>query len=296
MEIIDAHQHIWSLAKAEYSWMDPDDAVIHRDYTIDDAVRQLDAVGVDGTVLVQSADNPEDSRTMFAAARATERVRGVVAWVPLDDPRETERLLGEWSREPAFCGIRSLIHDRDDASWFSSPGLAPALTLLAERGITFDVVAVQPAHLRAMIEVGERHPDLRMVIDHLGHPPIKATDAGEWSTLIAEAAANPRVHAKVSGLYPVEGAMDEWTSDDIAPFVDHALELFGAERLMYGGDWPISELAGGYTRVWEGLSALFARWDSRTRARVCAGTATEFYGLRGPNDEGATAAPEGMNA
>jgi L-fuconolactonase len=282
VEVIDAHQHIWSLQRAEYAWMDPADPVLHRDYTIADAESELTAAGISGTVLVQSADNAEDTRAMFDAARASDRVLGVVAWIPLDDPVEAERLLGAWSEQASFCGIRSLMHTRDDAGWLASPSVAPTLRLLADRGLPLDVVAVDPRHLRATIEVGERHPDLRLVVDHLGHPPVRAADDGTWSALITEAAANPRVHAKISGLYPVAGPMDRWSVEDLVPFVDRGLELFGAERLMYGGDWPIAELAGGYRRVWGALATLLEKLDLRSRARVCAGTAREFYRLPAP--------------
>lgn len=279
IDVVDAHQHIWSLARAEYPWMDSADPVLHRDFTIADAEAQLAAAGISGTVLVQSADNSEDSHAMFDAARVSARVLGVVAWTPLDDVVEAERLLGIWSAEPAFCGIRSLIHTRDDAAWLASRAVAPSLRLLADRGIPLDVVAVEPGHLRAMIAVGEREPDLRLVIDHLGHPPVRAADDGSWSALLAEAAANPNVYAKISGLYPVAGPMDRWSVEDLVPYVDRGLELFGADRLMYGGDWPIAELAGGYSRVWGALSALFATLDQSARAQVCAGTAREFYRL-----------------
>ncbi|MET0859621.1 MAG: amidohydrolase family protein [Microbacterium sp.] len=279
VEVIDAHQHIWSLERADYAWMDPSDPVLHRDYTIADAEAQLAAAGIAGTVLVQSADNVEDSKLMFDAARASDRVLGVVAWIPLDDAMEAERLLETWSKEAAFCGVRSLIHTREDATWLASTAVAPTLRLLADRGLPLDVVAVDPGHLRAMTEVGERHPELSMVIDHLGHPPVKAADDGAWSTLMAEAAANPRVHAKISGLYPIDGPMGRWDVEDVAPFVERALEQFGAGRLMYGGDWPIAELAGGYGRVWGALSTLFEKLDPPARSRVCAGTARDFYGL-----------------
>jgi L-fuconolactonase len=279
VDVIDAHLHIWSLDRADYPWMDPADPVLHRDYTIADAEAELAAAAIGGAVLVQSADNAEDTAVMFEAARSSERVLGVVAWVPLDDPFEAERLIEMWSKETSFCGIRSLIHTRDDPGWLASPSIAPTLRLLADRGIPLDVVAVDPGHLRAMIEVGRRHPDLRMVIDHLGHPPVGAADEGTWSALMTEAAANPRVHAKVSGLYPVDGPMDRWAVEDLVPFVDRGLELFGAERLMYGGDWPIARLAGGYGRVWGALATLFSRLDLRSRARMCAGTARDFYRL-----------------
>ncbi len=281
VEVIDAHQHIWTLARADYPWMDPGDAVLHRDFLIDEAVSQLDAAGVSGTVLVQSADNAEDSEVMFDAARANARVRGVVAWVPLDDAVEAGRMLDRWSAEPAFCGIRTLIHTRDDATWLASAAVDPALRLLVERGIPLDVIAVNADHLRSAIAIGERHPGLRMVIDHLGHPPIGAADDGRWSALMAEAAANPATCAKISGLYMTAGPMDAWTTGDLTPYIDRAVELFGADRLMYGGDWPISELAGGYDRVWRRLSGLIAAYGTDRAARILSGTAADFYRLGG---------------
>lgn len=277
--IVDAHQHIWDLRRASYPWMDPDDPVLARDRTIDEAIAELDAAGVDGTVLVQSADDPADSETMFDAARATSRVRGVVAWVPLGDVRVAERLLDRWSRERVFCGIRTLIHTLDDPDWLASPEAADGLALLAERGIPFDVVAVNPRHLRASIAVGERLPGLHMVLDHLAHPPVRAADDGVWAELIAEAAANPNTHAKVSGLYATAGAMDAWSAGDVAPFFDRAIDLFGAHRLMFGGDWPICDLGGGYAKVRAELGALIDRCAPEDRARIWAGTATEFYRL-----------------
>jgi len=255
--------------------------VLHRDFLIDEAVSQLDAAGVAGTVLVQSADNAEDSEVMFEAARTDARVRGVVAWVPLDDPAEADRLLERWSAEPAFCGIRTLIHTRDDRTWLASAAVTPALRLLAERGVPLDVIAVNADHLRSAIAIGERHPGLRMVIDHLGHPPIGAADDGTWATLMAEAAASPAICAKISGLYMTTGPMDAWTTSDLAPYVDRAVELFGADRLMYGGDWPICELGGGYGRVWRGLSSLIAAYGTDRAARMLSGTAADFYRLGG---------------
>lgn len=283
--VIDAHQHIWSLQRATYAWLDPNDENLARDHTIDEALTVLDRSGIGGTVLVQSADNAEDSALMFEAARFSKRVRGVVAWAPLDQPGVAERMLDRWSAHPSFCGIRNLIHTRADSAWIASESVKPTLSMLAERGIPLDVVAVDSGHLRAAITIGEQHPALRMVIDHLGHPPIKANDDGSWAMLMAEAAANPNTHAKISGLYPASGARDSWNSADLSPWIEQAIDMFSPQRLMYGGDWPISLNAGGYARVWQAMSGLLGRTGllrhagEGARRRILAGTATEFYSL-----------------
>jgi L-fuconolactonase len=115
-----------------------------------------------------------------------------------------------------------------------------------------------------------------MVIDHLSQPPIGRADWEPWRTLISDAARNPRVCAKLSGLYP-DGV--DWSGADVRPFVEFALELFGADRLMFGSDWPVSELAGGYAKVWAELSKIFDQLSATERAAVLGGTARGFYAL-----------------
>ena len=123
----------------------------------------------------------------------------------------------------------------------------------------------------------ERHPGLRMVIDHLAKPPIGLADREPWWSLIAAAAENPNVSGKLSGLYSATGAPDAWTTEQVRPFFDRAVELFGPSRLMYGGDWPVAILAGGYTRLWEGLAPLLDSLSSEDRERVLGRTAADFY-------------------
>ncbi|MHA6615877.1 amidohydrolase family protein [Pseudonocardia sp. DLS-67] len=144
--------------------------------------------------------------------------------------------------------------------------------------MAFDYVAVLHRHLEHVPTLSERHPGLRLVIDHLGKPPIGEDAVEPWWSLIAAAAGNPLVHAKISGLYP-GAAPDTWTPDALRPFVDRALDLFGPTRLMYGGDWPISVAAGGYDRVFDGLARVLAGLSEGDRAEVYAGTARRFYGI-----------------
>ena len=132
-----------------------------------------------------------------------------------------------------------------------------SLGLLADAGLAFDVVSVLPRHLEHVPVLAERHPSLRLIIDHLSKPPIGSVDHEPWHSLIARAAEHPHVYAKLSGLYPGEDP-EGWTTESIKPFVDHAVESFGPGRLMYGGDWPVSITAGGYQRVWQGLQPIFA--------------------------------------
>jgi L-fuconolactonase len=292
--ILDAHQHIWNRSRAAYDWLGPDAGPIFRDFELPDALAVLDDAGVEGTILVQSADNDADTEFMLEAARASSRVQGVVAWVPLDEPERAAERLAALRANPVVCGIRSLIHNQDDPHWLLRPDVGEGLGLLEASGVPFDVVAVLPEHLEAVLVVSERHPALRMVIDHLGKPPMGGQGeqggghAWDWHGLIAEVAANPLVFGKLSGLYPpgsvpgTAGAAGPAASDALRPVFDRAVEVFGPERLMYGGDWPISLLAGGYRAVFASLIPLLDGLDPRDRERILSGTARDFYRTEHP--------------
>ncbi|MCS5714768.1 amidohydrolase family protein [Herbiconiux sp. CPCC 205716] len=277
--IIDSHQHVWDPARAEYSWLGPQHAPIDGAMTFDELQPELEAAGVAFTVQVQSADNSADTELMRESAAAHPEVAGIVGWVPLDRPDEAAATLAGWRGDSVMVGVRNLIHDRADADWLLRPEVDEGLGLLEEAGLPFDVVAVLPRHLELVPIIAERHPRLRMVIDHLSKPPIGLDSWEPWSTLIAEAAAVPTVYGKVSGLYSATADPGSWTTDSVRPALERALEVFGADRLMYGGDWPISVLAGGYTRVWQGLAPLFAELSDADREQLLGRTAATFYAL-----------------
>lgn len=275
MALIDAHQHFWDPAAVVYPWMDPADTVVHRYYGPEHLAPHLQRHGIDGTVLVQSADSDEDTDAMFAVAAGFPAVLGIVGYVPLEDPARAADRLAELRARPGFVGIRNLIHDRPDPDWLLQPAVVDGLRLLEQADVPFDLVAVLPRHLEVLLILSERLPELRVVIDHLAKPPFGG-DPGPWRELMAAAGANPRVHAKVSGLYP---SLAEADGADVRPWVDHALGVFGPERLMLGSDWPIAELAGGFDPVWSALVEVVDGYGPAVAEELRAATALRFYGL-----------------
>lgn len=275
--IVDAHLHIWDPGRADYPWITPGPFL--RAFAVEDVEDEFRAAHVDAAVLVQAADNVADTAVMLAEADASELVAGVVAWMPLDDRSALERTLAE--RDPRVVGARVLIHDRADPRWIVREAAA-GLGMLAAAGVRYDYVTAGPDALVHVPTISEHHPDLHLVIDHLGKPPIGGSDAERhrWRGLLATAAQNPLVHAKLSGLSPagIAGAPESFAAD-IRPFVDDALEVFGPERLMIGGDWPISLSVGGFTRAWTSITDCLDALTDSERAAVMGGTATRFYGL-----------------
>jgi len=280
---IDAHVHVWDLEAAEYPWLTPEFTALYRTFAFDEIVPELDACGIDRVVLVQAADDSADTEHMRAVADANPRVAGIVAWLPLDRPDQLPERIAELQADSRVVGIRCLIHDMADTEWVLRPEVGRGLDLVSEAGWSFDYVSSNPAPLAHVPALAERHPELRIVIDHLGKPPVggDADARAEWRSLIAEAAARPTVAAKLSGLASSVGAPDSWTVDSLRPVVDHALEVFGVERLMYGGDWPVSLLAGGYRRTFEGLAAALDGLSASERAAVYGDTCRSWYRIAG---------------
>jgi L-fuconolactonase len=279
--IIDAHQHVWDLSRADYPWLDAGLAPIDRTMEFSEIEPAMREVGVGATVFVQSADNEGDTANMLRVADAHPQVVGVVAWVPLDEPARAAGMLERLRRDDRVVGVRALLHTYADPEWILRPDVDESLGLLESGGVPFDFVVANPAALALVPTVSERHPGLSIVLDHLGKPPIGGSTAERdtWRQLLSAAASNPRISAKVSGLYSASGDMAAWTVDAVRPFVADALELFGADRLMVGGDWPISVLAGGYERTWNALLSLARELSPHEAAALLGGTAAAVYAL-----------------
>ena len=275
--IIDAHQHIWNPNRAHYDWLDESLAPINRVMTLEQLMPELRDAGVDYTVQVQSADNYDDTRLMVESAAAHHEVAAIVGYAPIDRPEQAARTVESWREDTRMVGVRTLIHTQSDPEWLLRPNVDDGLGVLERAGLTFDVVAVLPEHLALIPELSQRHPELRMVIDHLAKPPIGLDEREPWWSAIEAAAQNPNVYAKISGLYSAAGDPAQWTTEYVRPYFDRALDVFGPKRLMYGGDWPISVLAGGYRRVWNGLQPLFDSVNLADREQLLGRTAAEFY-------------------
>ena len=278
--IVDTHQHLWDLDRVAYSWLVPEFGPIARSFVPADLEPQMEPAGVTQTVLVQSANSYADTDYMFEQAAAHPYVTGVVGWVPLLYPDVAGRALERFSANPLFVGMRHLIHNETDGRWLLQDRVMEGLELLAQRNLTFDVVATNHEHLECIPRLGERTPELKMVIDHLGQPPIQTGTLGQWGEDMRIAAQNPNVYAKISGLGTASGKPDTWSAADIRPYLDFVLDAFGPERCMTGGDWPVCVLAGGYEKAWRTYREAYSSYGTDTREQLLSRTATAFYGLQ----------------
>lgn len=276
---IDAHQHFWSLGEVEYPWLTASSEfeAILRDFEPADLEPLLRKAGIGYCITVQAANSFADTDAMLARADEHAWIAGVVGWVPLLDPAAASRALERYCRHRAFRGVRHLVHDEADPDWLLRPPVRDSLALLAERGLVFEIPAVFPRHLVHVPGLASELPELRIVIDHLGKPPIASGSLEPWAGELARAAACPNVYAKVSGLNTVAPA--DWTAEDLRPFVDVAVDVFGPDRLMLGSDWPVCLMAGDYGRVWSELVAALDDLPAAGRDAVLGGTAVGVYRL-----------------
>ncbi len=273
---IDAHQHFWRYHASHFPWIDEAKPCLKRDYLPSDLEPQLRAAGFDACIAVQARHDIDETRFLLELASAHPFIAGVVAWIDLqaDDLHEQ---LEYWAADAKLVGIRHIVHDEPDDRFMLRPAFLRGLGLLAEFDLTYDLLLF-PRHLPVAIDVVSRFPDQRFVLDHLAKPPIKAREIDAWARDLVQLAAHPNVCAKLSGLV-TEADWQAWTPEDVRPYLDVALDCFGASRLMVGSDWPVCTLAGDYGRVMAPVVAFAEEQPSDDRDAILGGTAAKFWRL-----------------
>lgn len=277
MTVVDAHVHLWERHLVEHPWLTPADGVLDADFTTADLGPLLAAVGIDTAVVVQSADSMAETDYLDRIAASTPWIAATVGWLPLSDPGACGAALAE-DAHPSMVGVRHLVHTEPDPDWLVRPPVIASLRLVADAGLTLDVPAVFPLHLDHITTVAETVPSLTIVVDHLAKPPIADGTLEPWATTIREVAAQVNVVAKLSGLNTA-ASPDGWDADDLRPFVDVALEVFGVDRLLFGSDWPVLLANGDYPQVFDATQHLLDELSDDERSRVFGGNAVSTYRL-----------------
>jgi len=272
---IDAHVHFWKVARGDYSWMTQDLTALYRDFGPNDLLPHLRASGVDAVILVQAAETVAETEFLLATAEKTDFVAGVVGWADM----ESVDFAGTWARLSAnrkLKGVRPMIQEKADPDWMLGERLTPAFHEIVASGATFDLL-IKPPHLDAALKLLFRHPELRAVIDHGAKPQIGEGKFSEWAAGIRRLAAETSAYCKLSGLVTEAGS--QWSLEQLRPFVDHLLNSFGPERVMFGSDWPVLTLASDYPTWRTAASTLLTGLTERQRQGVFGDNAARFYRL-----------------
>ena len=258
---------------------------LRRNFDVADLTAAVARHDITATIVVQTvADLAETDELLDLAAEHT-LIAGVVGYVDIaarDVGQQLDRLLthpsGRW-----LVGVRSLVQYEMDPAWLGRPDVAAGISAVAERGLVHDLL-ILPHQIAATVDAVRAEPGGRFVIDHLAKPDIAAGPWEPWATGLAALAVNDNVVAKVSGLV-TEADWATWTDDDIRPFVDHALQCFGPDRLLFGSDWPVCTLAASYAQIVSSIESFTSQLSADDCALVLGGTASATYSLSERIDE-----------
>ena len=275
-ETIDSHHHFWDLTRLEYPWMPPDPSIVRQNYLPPDLKPEIEAVGIDRTVIVQAHQSIEEARFLLDIANETDFVAGVVAWVDVQSPNVGSDLDSLIDYGP-LVGIRHQVEDDPNDDWLVVNETIRGLKEIAARGLAYDML-VRPRHMKHVPTVAGRVPELRMVIDHIAKPLIAEGVMEPWASDMTEIANIPGVYCKVSGMV-TEADHDNWKVDHLRPYVEHVREQFGMDRLMLGSDWPVCLLASSYQRVFEAAIEAIGPLTEQEKSEFLGGNAARFYKL-----------------
>lgn len=275
--IVDAHHHVWDPATADYPWLNDELAVIRRAFTPTDLVPELEAARIEATILVQTRPSIDETREFLALAEAVPFIGGVVGWVDLTAPTvgDTIAALRAGPGGHHLVGFRHQAHDEPDPDWLVRDDVLDGIRAVGAAGLAYDFL-LRPRELPAALALARRMPDIRFVIDHLAKPPIASGESEPWRRRLAPFSELEHVACKVSGLV-TEADWGAWTPADLQPYVDHALDVFGPGRLVFGSDWPVCLLAASYGQVVDAARATLESLTDSERAAVFGENARRIY-------------------
>jgi L-fuconolactonase len=274
---IDGHQHFWKLNRGDYHWMSPGIAKLYRDYLPADLVPHLIKHRIDRTIVVQAADTVEETDFLLGLAAENEFIAGVVGWLDLESP-DFARQFDHYRKNPKFIGLRPMLQDLPDDAWIARPSVLRSLRIIAEADFPFDFLTL-PRHLPYVIRALDEVGPLRGTIDHISKPEIKRHKFQPWQDLLEQLAEHKTLYCKLSGMI-TEADHDHWTAEDLRPYIDHAVNCFGWDRVIFGSDWPVCLLAGSYDQVIDGVhDVLHPRMDAEAERKLFGLNAMTFYKL-----------------
>lgn len=272
--IIDSHQHFWKYNAAKHFWIPEEMSSIRKDFLPEDLCPVLKRNDIDGCLAVQVEHNDQETEFLLDCAAEYDFIKGVVGWVDLSADNLPERL--EKYRSTRLKGFRHTEYD-EKGEFLLRPPFRKGIGQLQDFGFTFDLL-VFPHQLEAAIELVKGYPGQSFVMNHLGKPAISEGPSREWANLVKQLGAFENVSAKISGMVTGAGNL-KWKPGDFDPFLDVMLDAFGANRVMFGSDWPVCTSAATYEEVY-GLIDTFTRDFTKTeRQALFGGNAMRLYSL-----------------
>jgi len=279
VQIIDSHVHFWNPTQLRYAWLN-DLPKLNRAFLTEHVPSQVNGWNVEGIVFIQADCAPEQGLDevdwVTSLAEKDSRVRGIVAFAPLEQGNPVRPHLDALKRKRLVKGVRRLIQD-EPLGFAVQPSFVEGVRLLAEYGLSFDI-CIRHAQLPDAIQLVEQCPDVHFVLDHVGKPNIKQGVFERWSAQMGELAKLPNVLCKLSGMV-TEADVENWTTAALRPYVERVLEVFGIGRVMFGSDAPVLYLAGTYEQWVHALQELTRELSDKDKQKLWHDNAAVFYRL-----------------
>jgi len=277
---IDTHHHLWEFQTDDYAWMLNEglDALRHN-FLPPELKGVLDEAGVDGAVVVQVRQEDKENEWMLELAEAHDFMLGVVGWAPLTEEKKAEEWFEKYAGREKFLGVRHIVQEEPDDNYILREDFNRGIAAMKKYEMVYDILIFEK-HLKQTIAFVDKHPDQFFVLDHIAKPRIKDDALEPWATLLKELAKRDNLVCKLSGV-STEADHKNWTEKQLQPYMETALDAFGADRLMFGSDWPVSLLATNY-KEWHDIVERFAnaQLSEDERAKFWHANAVKAYGLK----------------
>ena len=278
--IIDTHLHVWDPKLLRYPWLD-DIPLLNKPYLLEDYDRACGPVAVEKMVFLQAevdfAQFQEEADWVDSLAERDGRLQGIVPWAPLETGEAARSALERMSANPRIKGVRRIIQFERDIEFCLQPSFIEGVQLLPQYGLSFDICIIH-YQIANTIKMVAQCPNVQFILDHIGKPDIKNGVLDPWRAGIKTLSEFPNVSCKISGLV-TEADHQHWTKQQLKPYIDHVIDCFGFDRVMYGGDWPVAYQATEYPHWVETLEWALAGCSEDELRKLFHDNAAAFYRL-----------------
>ncbi len=244
--IIDSHQHFWKLSRNDYKWLTEDLPELYRDYMPNDLYPILNEHQIEKTIVVQAAPTINETLFLLDLFEEHEWIAGVVGWLDLTEVNFKQHL-EELLQHPGFVGVRPMLQELNEDDWILRKDVLKNIELLVQYDVPLDLL-IKPRHFPYILELLKTFPQLRVVVNHIAKPNIAKQQIDGWKEAMGEIAMYPNAMCKLSGLV-TEATHKNWAIEEFQPFINHVVNVFGTNRVMFGSDWPVCNLSGTYNDV-----------------------------------------------
>jgi L-fuconolactonase len=277
MPRIDSHQHFWIFDPVRDSWINDEMRVIQRDFLPADLQPVLVENGMDGCVAVQADQSEGQNDFLLDLADGNDFIKGIVGWVDLQAANIAERL-EYYSQFGLIKGFRHVLQGEEDRALMLKSAFRNGIGNLQKHEFTYDIL-IFPDQLQYVSAFVGGFPDQKFVIDHLAKPYIKDKKIDDWARDIRAVAKHENLNCKVSGMV-TEADWKNWKTEDFLPYLDVLFEAFGADRLMFGSDWPVCLVAAEYGAMKGIVEQYTAKLSANEQAAFWGANAATFYNLK----------------